>query len=156
METVSQQYERKAIERTNRKLDAVVTLDRAALDWRVKLDPDETREYLSRVESFNNCETGALVDLTKAVDAAIGRVRYPDVDGRPNPNNGRWHHSYEVGNEGSRVLYLEVFRQSSATPGLDYQALTLTCRKAGRRALADENNIDQDDGSYFRWRWWWD
>src|SRR3990167_4434838 len=137
-------------------IDAAVALDRCALDWRVTLDPDETRAYLSRVDSYNTCETRALGDLTKAVDAVIGRVRYPDVDGKPNPNNGRWHHTYEVGNEGSRVLCLEVYKQSLATPGLDYAKLAATCASAGQLALADENNGFSDNPHYFRWRWWWD
>ena len=136
-------------------IDAAVALDRCALDWRVTLDPDETRAYLSRVDSYNTCETRALGDLTKAVDAVIGRVRYPDVDGKPNPNNGRWHHTYEVGNEGSRVLCLEVYKQSLATPGLDYAKLAATCASAGQRALADESH-NFSDSNYFRWRWWWD
>ena len=129
-----------------RLVDAALTLDSHALFYRVRLNPAEAERFARQVGDDDH-----LAALLNAVDAVIPRMDF----GPANPNSGKVSHSYEVGRECSRVVYLDWVR-SYAPKGFDWPALEARLREIGEEAGADEYGPEEDGALGFRYRFWWD
>ena len=136
------------------KMKVAVEMDKNFLHWRAEFQPDEAYEFVAAVGPNNTASAPKLLDLLRNIDSAIPRQHH---DRANNPNNGRTHHVYEIGNEYSRVLYLNIhktyIRDWSETT---YLKLADDLDHWGLEAGADERNIEINDGSRFTYRFWWD
>ena len=130
-----------------RVVEAGLALDAHAYYYRVRLDPAEARSF-ARLEPDAD---GTLAVLLDAIDQAI-----PVMDfGPDNLNTGKPAHTYEVGREYSRVVYLD-WPRSYAPDGFDWPALESRLREIAEDAGADEHGPEEDGPFGFRYRFWWD
>ena len=137
-------------------VEAALAIDRVSDDYLVKMTPAQAGEFLSRADAYNIFTSEDLVELLEAVDGEIPPMRF----GPDNPNTGKPHHTYMVGNEGSRVVYLAVnkFYLEERFQGkpFEYPHLGTELELLGLRAHANEAWVDQDDDKTFKFRFWWD
>jgi len=137
-------------------IEAALALDDVSINYLVEMSPTEAREFLSHAQAYNSFTQEDLLNLVEAVDREVPPMRF----GPDNPNTGKVHHVYLVGNEGSRVLYLALrkFYLEECFQGkpYDYQLLTLKLGALAAGAYADECSVTQDDKDTFRYRFWWD
>lgn len=140
----------------NAKLvEAAFLIDKNSLDYRIHLSLDEAKEFLKRAEVYNYIPEN-IYEIVDAIKNAIGPMKYPDCNGKPNPNNGRFDHiKILVGNEGSRVIYVKGYRTILSPP---IEQILSNLKAIGEKFNADENNseIDSCYGDHFEWRYWWD
>lgn len=138
------------------KIAAMLKIDRFSTDYRIQLDPTEAREFVSRADSYNNFSASDLNSLIDSINAHLPPMDFGICNGQPNPNNGRSHHFFQIGNEGSRVIYLHVIH-AYMPKGYDYQSLAATLESMGESARADEaEQVDTDNAHRFTFRFWWD
>ena len=126
---------------------AVLALDLYAAHYRVQMEPEEARSFARLCPA----EDGSLAVLFDAIDQAIPVMSF----GPGNPNNGMPAHTYEVGSEHSRVVYLD-WPRSYAPKGFDFLALETRLREIAEDAGADEYGPEADGPFGFRYRFWWD
>lgn len=138
-------------------LAAALILDRACTSWQAELTFDDAIEFMNEADMYNRMEQAKMLNLLANIDAAFPKAQYPDVNGKPNPNNGNRVFKLSVGNEGSRVLYVSVYRgPSSMALGLSWDSIKNSFALFGDLALADEANVSEDSEHFFRFRFWWD
>lgn len=130
---------------------AALALDAHALFYRVRLDPAEARSFARLRGNLAADDGSTLAVLIEAIDQAIPVMNF----GPDNPNTGQPSHTYEVGSENSRVLYLDWTR-SYATKDFDWPALESRLREIAEDAGADEFGPEEDGIFGFRYRFWWD
>jgi hypothetical protein len=150
---------------TSRLVEATLALEQVSIDYRVKMRPHEAIQFVARAPAYNNFAEGDLIELVNAIGDSVPPMMFGDLDGSPNPNNGKPHHVFYVGNEGSRVIYLEVYTAYFDTfrPGPDsswqapptFDGLRARLRLLAKRAHADEFTATETDGSW-EFRFWWD
>jgi len=137
-------------------IEAALALDDVSINYLVEMSPTEAREFLSHAQAYNSFTQEDLLNLVEAVDREVPPMRF----GPDNPNTGKVHHVYLVGNEGSRVLYLALrkFYLEECFQGkpYDYPHLAKMLELLGLQAHADEAFTTQDDRETFRFRFWWD
>ncbi len=77
-----------------------------------------------------------------------------------NPNNGKPHHTYLIGNEGSRVIYLVIrkfyLKKEFQGKAFDYDDLAAKLDTLAEQAHADEYGVTRDTKDEFIYRFWWD
>lgn len=134
-----------------RLVDAILELDRHAQHYQVRVRPDEALAFAKRSEEYNNITNDNLVSLISVANEAIPPMQF----GPSNQNTGKPHHHFNVGNEGSRVIYCEV-QKWYLPKGFACDDLGCYLVAIGNEALADESDITRNDGSYLTVRWWWD
>ena len=138
-------------------VEAALELDRVSIGHVVEMQPAQAREFLSQAEAYNAFTQEDLVGLVDAVDALVPPMRFDDPS---NPNTGRQAHTYLLGNEASRVVYVQVpkFYLDERFQGkpFDYLLLAGSLEAVGLRAGADEICMVQDDDTTFKFRFWWD
>lgn len=137
-------------------VDAALRIDESSLHYRIELAHDDAREFLRRSPVYNGIpkNISAIVDTILAV---VGPMKYGLCNGAPNSNDGKFGHvQIQVGNEGSRVIYVSGHR----TPGSPSTKQILSGLKAvGRQFAADESDcVESASGPFehFSWRYWWD
>lgn len=134
------------------KVDRVIAVDQASSDYQIKLTPEETKEFLQRAEIYNRIpKTIALI--VDQIDAITPRAYYnPD-----NPNNGSQIFNFRVGNEGSRVLYLEVRAPFGLPKDFDWLEYERKLTEIGKTFDADEIDTLENKPAYkLTIRFWWD
>ena len=90
------------------KMDAILALDKLSLQYRVELRPADAAHFANRCDQHGHT-AAQLLRLIRQTSNVIPRMLFDRWYGSPaNPNNGRRIHSYHVGKEYSRVIYLEV------------------------------------------------
>jgi hypothetical protein len=144
---------------SNRTVQAALALDPLSTHWQVELTPEDAHLFVCAAEDYNNFTRADLATLIQRIDHAI-----PPIQFNPgNPNNGKPHHKYRIGNEGSRVIYLDIHKgylKGRWAPA-DYDHLAQYLKALAVAAHADEYDIDQDidftppDGLW-TFRFWWD
>jgi hypothetical protein len=148
-----------------RKVQAALALDEFSLTYRVEMRPDEALAFAANCGDYNEATEARLARLVKRLDRAIPPMWFDSPADFPNPNNGKPHHVYHVGREGSRVLYLEIrlgYLESFRPPvGSEWRTLpTLATFERlfgdfGQEARADEFSVERDAHSW-TFRFWWD
>lgn len=151
-------------ETVSRKVEAALALDEVSIDYRVEMRPDEAREFCRRAPAYNGFTED---DLTRLIDQ-VGEAIPPMEFGGTNPNNGKPHHRFHVGNEGSRVIYLDVDPSYFRTfrPGEDspwhgeavptFEGLEGLLGRYAEVANADEFTATRESDVRWTFRFWWD
>ena len=138
----------------SRLVAAVLTLDPHADFYRIRLDPQEAASF-ARLSLYDaGAEEGEEGPLTRLLGAVEGMIPLMDY-GPGNPNTGEPSHTYEVGRECSRVVYLD-WPRAYAPNDFDWPALEARLREIGEEAGADEYGPEEDGAFGFRYRFWWD
>jgi hypothetical protein len=75
--------------------------------------------------------------------------------GFDNPNNGHTFHTYQIGKEYSRVLYIEVVKTYITKP-FDYARLARQLAAWAVAAGAGEHDVIENSPTAFEFRVWWD
>jgi hypothetical protein len=134
---------------------AALVLDKAgALHWTVEMTPEEAYEFLKQAETYN----GIPKNVAGLVDAVRQVVPAQDY-GPDNPNTGRTHHTFEIGNAYSRVVFLkinEVYLPDHAGPKPFFEGLAEACTRIAKRFHADEADVVRHNNWEWRFRFWWD
>lgn len=58
------------------------------------------------INSYNRFDGKKVAQMLAAIDGVIPRAHFPDVNGRPNPNNGGATYKIRVGRESSPAIHL--------------------------------------------------
>jgi len=153
--------EKKSLREVNReasvgnKLKAALMLDRASTHYQVEYTPGEAWSFVVRAEAYNNFTSDILSELVERINALIPPMQY----GTDNPNNGKPHHRFQIGNEGSRVLYVEILKTylKGRWGDVEYERLATALATLGYGANANEaSRVDGNSPARFRFRFWWD
>jgi hypothetical protein len=133
-------------------VDAALVMDKIAINYMVEMTPNEAMLFCGLAEGGNAATSDNLQALIKRINKRIPRCNY----GPDNVNTGTYLHNFEVGNEGSRVLYVTFMKGSKEFPSdrhLENLAEDLTIY--GKASEADEVH-DTSTEHRFRFRFWWD
>lgn len=133
-------------------VDCALALDEAhSTNHRVELRQEQFEEFARRCSIYNRMDRSTFLAFAEAIRAHAPTMRF----GPGNPNNGAPFHTIDVGNEGSRVVYVRMIR--TYLNGRDAEALAaMTAFKlAAHEANADEIHDLTDEGEYAL-RVWWD
>jgi hypothetical protein len=132
-------------------VNAALTLDRSCLHWEVQLTLEEMRAFADKCSYYNDLTYGGFHQLVDAIDALIPRIQFLGN----NPNNGKPCHHYIIGNQHSRVLYVEI-RKPLTPRKLDYGDIESRLWALAREAGAEECKAVVDDAHTFLYRMFWD
>lgn len=135
---------------TNEKIDAALKVDWFSTNYRIEFQPEEAREFVRRADAYNNFTRDDLVHLIDRVNAHIPTMQYAPG----NPNNGRTFHHFLIGNEGSRVVYVQLAK--AYLKDFNYAKLTATLKAIGKSAHADEISEHENNAWEYMFRFWWD
>ncbi len=142
-------------------VDNVLVLDKQSIHYRVKLTPSEALEFVSRADAYNFFSQEDLKKFVTHLNHLIPPMNF-GTGGYPNPNNGHPHHVFLIGNEGSRVIYLEVVKSymvkysQNKWNEKDFLGLWSTIQIAAGKAHADEIDLIENSEHVFKCRFWWD
>lgn len=143
-------------ENFSKKVELTLALDKCSLKHSVELTPAEAMSFAEHGESYNNLNRDAFRNMIIKINSIVPRMNFPACNGHPNPNNGQTFHTFEIGNEGSRVVYVNVVKFYLQNKDEVYlKSLSSEIEAAGKSALADEIKTIQLCGS-FQVRLWWD
>jgi hypothetical protein len=126
----------------NPLIKSVLELDRWSDHYQVQLSPGDMNECAHHLDH----ELGDLVD----------KINYhsPTMDyGPDNPNTGKHFHTFKIGNEHSRVLYVEYIKICNDTA--DYDRLHKIIEALATIYYADEFSVEEDDATIISFRIWW-
>ena len=129
-------------------------LDRLSIHHQATLRPAEARAFALRANSHPQ-PAEELRAMLKELDAAMPKMDFGMLNGRPNLNNGRAAHSYKIGKEYSRVVYIECAKLSYRQP-LNWLTIGAELCAIGTRYGADEADVTENDQHSFAIRLWWD
>jgi hypothetical protein len=136
-------------------LNLVLELDKCSIHHRVELNPETTVEYAKQCQTYNGHNNQHLQGLVEKINKLIPPMNFPSCNGLANPNNGRTHHNFEVGNEGSRVIYLRIVK-AYLPKNFNYDLLASNLCAAAQCAHADETHLIENNSHAFEYRFWWD
>lgn len=137
-------------------VDCALALDEAhSTNHRVELRQEQFEEFARRCSIYNRMERDTFLAFAEAIRAHAPTMQYGTLNGAPNPNNGHPFHTIDVGNEGSRVVYVRMLRVY--LKGRDDEALAAMSafKLAAGLASADEIHDVSDEHEYVL-RVWWD
>lgn len=135
------------------KVKAALALDEHSLNHRIEMDPGEALAFVKNDKSYNCYDTRKVSLMIRRINAIIPRMDF----GGDNPNNGRPHHTFEIGNESSRVIYV-VIRRFNLNGMDDDETMRLVGQidQAAKDADADERQLRRFDDRVVEFRIWWD
>jgi hypothetical protein len=141
-----------------RFMRAALLLDRLSSNYEIEMRPDEAVEFLRRCEP-ENVSNDEWVSLVQEINHLIPPMQY----GPDNPNTGQPHHTFRIGRDYSRVIYLRIVKRYLSTEPpfqyretLDWDTLDSKLVHLAVVHSADEAwNIKNDEHEY-QFRFWWD
>lgn len=119
----------------------------------VEMSPKDAKAFLAASSKYNFIPK----DIDRIVDV-IGEIVPPMQFDEGNPNNGKPHHQFLIGNEGSRVVYLQI-NKYYMPKDFNYKLLIADLGSTAKRFHADEFFVTKDEeGKHgtFEYRFWWD
>jgi len=134
----------------NDRMRAALVLDELSTDHKIGFRAHQALEFVV-LASHGNANPADVIELINKIDEIVPKKQY----GPGNPNNGQSHHLFEIGNESSRVIYVEVIT-AYLPEGYDRQELAKRLCTLGKRAHADEVSLWDIDRGSFTIRFWWD
>jgi hypothetical protein len=137
------------------KVAAALVLDEHALRYQVELTPDEAIDFAANLRDYNEATASRLTALVQRINDLIPPMDFGLLNGEPNPNNGRPHHTFRMGREYSRVLYVCIVK-SYLPRDYDWAELVSTLDFYARHAAADEHGLSQTSPTSITFRVWWD
>lgn len=135
----------------NRKLCATLLLDTYSNHYQVEMRPDEAMEFTAALDDYNGFDPDRAVKLIERINDLIPPMQF----GSGNPNNDKPHHTFRVGREYSRVMYLDVVKAYMPI-NHDYAKLAGKLGRLGNDVNADEAGVVEDTDGCFTFRFWWD
>lgn len=130
-------------------------MDKWSLRWQCELNPFDTIDFLNSCQEYNGMNN--LSGMVEKINLLIPRMEF----GKGNPNNNKSFHTFRVGNENSRVIYLDFskayltkYRENKWNEN-DILSLIFEIQLLARKAGADEISIDNNEYSVTI-RMWWD
>src|SRR3990167_4863663 len=142
--------------KASHKVTAALDLDEHSLNYRVEYSPDEALQFSVQVGGYNESPPALAGKLIQSFDLPIPPMQFGMCNGYPNPNNGKPHHKYLLGREGSRVMYVQVHK-NYLPDSFNYDLLARTLKSLAQAAGADEYYQDDSFSAYsFVYRIWWD
>lgn len=134
----------------NKLITVALQLDNLSLNYRIEFQPDTAAAFVCCANAHNvtACDLVMLID---SINAAIPRMQFAPG----NSNNGRPHHKFLIGNEYSRVIYVQIAK-AYLPVDFDYNALTARLKSLANTAQADESTVEENDSDGFTFRFWWD
>lgn len=135
-----------------KKVKAALALDEHALEYAVTLSPTEALAFVKRASEGNGSQAD-FVQLIENISQRIPRMDY----GSDNPNTGRFHHAFRIGNEYSRVIYFRLQKCHVKQYGeAEFTSLTADLTLYAQAAKADEFDVSNEDEHEYEFRFWWD
>ncbi len=131
-------------------INLAVALERVSLEHRISLSPEDAYEYVGQALDYAACDALAMQRLVTGIGTHVPRVNF----GMGDPSTGRTHHRIWVGNEGGRVLYVDVSK-GYMTEGFDYKALELRLLFLAIDARAEDAEVQRNDARYWMFRYGW-
>jgi hypothetical protein len=126
-----------------------------ALHFRIEMHYEDARQFLRRIDRYNDFEAETVLEALDRIDQLIPRKFYNEG----NPNNGERSYTLTVGREGSPVIYLERYEWDHDIP-LSDETLSSVCREMELSALADEADYEVmrtiGTNRKITFRFWWD
>jgi len=138
-------------------VDTLLELDRQALRWQVEVEPETAFRFFARAEEYNSMKE--MSTLIFDIDKIIPLTQFPETNGWPNPNNGKQNHKYKVGNECSRVLYVEINPFYFKGEKRSLEEIAAQIEAVGQNHGADEVSSEITSGEGWKHlsvRLWWD
>jgi len=136
---------------TQQKVDAFNNMWKWSINFQVKFTPEEMPTYLKQEKHYNEYDGAKVREMIQKIDALTPTKYYNPG----NPNNGKPHHVYNIGREGSPVIYLEI-RKIYMPNNFDYDTYTMDLKRLAYEAEADEAGIITNNDHEFIARFWWD
>lgn len=122
---------------------AALTLDKHSTDYQVRLCPEEALGFAEKAEP---CGIGqaAFASLIQKINSVI-----------PNSQNGQPIYWLKIGNEGSRVMYVEIIK--NYLPKYDgWLEVLVAINQLAKDFSCDEFDIKENTSSCLTLRLWWD
>lgn len=113
-------------------------LDRVSIHHIVEFTPVQARCFDTKLRA-----------MLKKIDRVMPRMQFGDG----NPNNGKTFHTYRIGKEYSRVVYVDAGKNFN--PEANWEQVARVVKQIGKAANADEIGITNDD-LMLSIRLWWD
>lgn len=115
----------------------------------VELTPEEALRFVDNCQQIN-CATN---EVMSAMVTEINRLMPRMVYGPDNPNTGRFAHVYKIGQEYSRVIYVNLLKAYGAL--VNWENLVGELEKLPTMFPVDEFDVSLDN-SWLTVRMWWD
>lgn len=132
---------------------SALKLDDFAQYYRVKMNPEEALVFFQHSKPRCQCYPAVLRRFIAAINDAVPLMEY----GPENPNTGKQHHSFWVGREGYRVVYLDIAKLSilfGKEKDFDFDAFGKRLILIAEQHHAYEADVTQNDIG-FECRFWW-
>jgi hypothetical protein len=129
--------------------------DTHSIRHQVEMQPSEAVEFCQGCQGINEATNKNLTRFVKSVNEMIPAIKFDDG----NPNNGRSHHTFIVGQECSRVIYVtfaKYYLKGYNWTGQEYNELERLLKNTASRFNADEMCVTENDEHSFTFRAWWD
>ena len=122
-----------------------------------QLQPDQALEFARTCGGINEATNENLEHFVAGVNKIVPPIDFGNINGEPNPNNGRSFHTFTVGQEYSRVVYVTVIKGyiKGWTDG-DYRILARRLKQQAQLSGADEAEVTENDKDCLTFRAWWD
>lgn len=137
----------------NPSIKPALELDKTSLNFTLELRPSEARFFASKCTG-HGISPDNLRRMIKEIDGFLPRMNFGMLNGRQNPNNGHAFHTYTIGKEYSRVLYLNAPKLYAKD--FNWDNLTRTLRALASQYDCDEFDVEQDTDVSYLIRFWWD
>lgn len=139
---------------TSSLVRACLEMDEKSIHWSCELNPIEAFNFLAASKEYNGMNK--LFLMVEKINKIIPTMEF----GEENPNNNKSFHTYRIGNECSRVIYVDFSKsyltKYRAEKWDEKQILRLISdiQSLGKRAGADEISVDNSEHSVSIRLWW--
>lgn len=147
----------------NKLLLAVKKVNDSFLHWQVTVKSAELFQILKHLDWYNEFNPARVEAGIEEINNLVPPMNFGETSpGFPNPNNGKPHHKFCIGREGSMVLYLDLDK-FYMPKDFDYTLLENQLASVAKFMKADEywTTVNtESSGRYslgnFTYRFWWD
>lgn len=137
----------------DKSLAPALELDKTSLQFRVGFNPPTARRFADLGTAHGICPRD-LRNMIREIDGLLPRMDYGNLNGKPNPNNGRAFHTYAIGKEYSRALYLSAPKLYAK--GFNFDGLTAQLKTLANKYGCEEFNTEENTPYSYLVRFWWD
>ncbi|HEY9824862.1 MAG TPA: hypothetical protein V6D19_05400 [Stenomitos sp.] len=135
---------------------AIVVVYNSVRECQIQITPAQLESILPQLDAYNDFNPDQVNAGVCQINKTIPVIDFGNTDyGTPNPNNGRVHHHFLIGVEGSTVLYLQI-RKAYMPKNFNYEKLEAELKNIAQFMKADEYWITNNDQREFIYRFWWD
>ena len=129
------------------QIDAMEILDHSPIIyWQVELNPHDAFEFALRSKN------SFLIDFIREVNCIMPVLDY----GKDNTCTGKLAHTFSIGKEHTRVVYVNLILTACMSPKVDTYDLDKKLREIATKCGANEIDQPPYTGLTFKMRVWWD